>query len=69
MADKGLRVKGKTYKSLSDVPEQYRAQWEAGSRQKDPGNVNPDVGPNAGRAIVPHVTTFSGIVSTLAKTY
>jgi phage gp29-like protein len=69
MADKGLRVKGKTYKSISEVPEQYRAQWEAGSRQKDPGNVDPNVGPNAGRTIVPHVTTFSGIVSTLAKTY
>ena len=69
MADKGLRVKGKTYKSISEVPEQYRAQWEAGSRQKDPGNVNPNIGPNAGRTIVPHVTTFSGIVSTLAKTY
>lgn len=69
MSDSGLRVGGKTYKKSSDLPIKYRAQWEAGSRQRDPGNVDPRYAPNVGRTIVPHVTTFSGIVSTLAKTY
>jgi len=68
----GFRFGGKNFRSekeLDALPEQYRAQWEQGKRPKDPGFNNPELAPNAGRVIVPHVATFSGIVSTLAKTY
>ena len=72
MADDGFRFKGKNFRSekeLDALPEHYRAQWEEGNRPVDPGFSSPDLAPNAGRVIVPHVATFSGIVSTLAKTY
>lgn len=64
-----IKVNGVDYDSESQVPEQYRMQSEMGSRQRDPGNLSPDLAPNVGRTIVPHITTFSGMLSTLARTY
>ena len=62
-------VNGKEYPDERSVPEQYRMQTQMGTRQRDPGNFSPDLAPNVGRSILPHVTTFSGMMSTLARTY
>jgi len=64
-----IKVNGVEYDTESQVPDQYRMQSEMGSRQRDPGNYSPDLAPNVGRSIVPHITTFSGMLSTLARTY
>ncbi|MEC7115320.1 MAG: hypothetical protein VXW76_01990, partial [Actinomycetota bacterium] len=62
-------VNGKEYPDERSVPEKYRMQTELGARQRDPGNFSPDLAPNVGRSVLPHVTTFSGMMSTLARTY
>ena len=62
-------VNGKEYPDERSVPEQYRMQTQMGTRQRDPGNFSPDLAPNVGRSVLPHVTTFSGMMSTLARTY
>ena len=61
-------VNGKEYPDERSVPEQYRMQTQMGVRQRDPGNFSPDLAPNVGRSVLPHVTTFSGMMSTLART-
>jgi hypothetical protein len=64
-----IKVNGVEYDNESQVPDKYRMQSEMGSRQRDPGSYSTDLAPNVGRSIVPHITTFSGMLSTLARTY
>lgn len=65
----GLMIAGKRYPSGSLVPERYRRQLEPSERPRDPGYGSDRAVPNMGRAIVPHVLTFSGLVTGLARTY
>ena len=62
-------VNGKEYPDEKSVPEQYRMYGDSRTRERDPGNFSPDLAPNVGRTVLPHVTTFSGMMSTLARTY
>ena len=62
-------VNGKEYPDERSVPEKYRMYSQEATRLRDPGNFSADLPPNVGRSILPHVTTFSGMMSTLARTY
>jgi len=66
----GFRAGGRTYNLGDRAPIRYRRQLEAASRPWDPSTgVTDDIPPGAGRPPVPHIMTFSGLTSTLAKTY
>lgn len=64
----GIRFAGRTYREGEQLPEKYYKVQQS-SRPRDPGSGQKDVPPNAGRAVLPHVFTFSGRISSLAKVY
>ncbi len=37
--------------------------------REDPGRLDPNMPPNLGRWVMPHIQTFSGLVSTIARSY
>lgn len=69
----GTRIRGRNYKEGARIPspvvEQYARRLETPSRPTDPGRGLADTPPNLGRAPVPHVLTFQGIYTSLAKAY
>lgn len=69
----GLRIGGITFREGDTIPRRYRRALEEGRKEslrpKDPAALLRDVPPNFGRAILPHIMTFSGMSSTLSKTY
>lgn len=66
----GARIGGKIYRDGDMLPERYRRVMEAASsRAVDPASRAPGVPPNLGRSVVPHVMTFRGIYTSLAKAY
>ena len=69
MGGGGFRAGGKIYDPGAQAPIRYRSQLESTTRPLDPAGKNYDAPPNFGRPIVPHITTFSGIASTLSRSY
>tara|TARA_R110000796_G_scaffold57672_3_gene132925 strand:- start:5430 stop:10223 length:4794 start_codon:yes stop_codon:yes gene_type:complete len=79
----GVRYAGKFYKGGQTLPKKYSygtpdspthngstiLTGVAGTRLVDPAAHIPEVAPNYGRPIVPHVSTFQGMITSLAKAY
>lgn len=65
----GLMINGTRYPSGAAIPEKYHRQLEPTERRRDPAFGSELGVPNMGRAIVPHVLTFSGLMTGLARTY
>lgn len=66
----GIRLGGKTYRNGETIPERYRRRMEEPSRPHDPADdFRGRVPPNMGRSIIPHVYTFSGLMTTLSRAY
>lgn len=65
----GLVISGRRYPSGSAIPEKYHRQLEPTERRRDPAFGSELGVPNMGRAVVPHVLTFSGLMTGLARTY
>jgi len=64
----GIRIGGRSFPSGMQIPEKYRRQLQS-SRPADPGQGSTAGVPNLGRPPVPHVVTFSGMVTSLSKAY
>jgi len=67
----GLRVGGVDYPEGAEVPNgatQYRQSLQTSARQHDPAYES-DSAPNYGRPAVPHVATFQGRITGLARNY
>lgn len=64
----GFRAGGTTFREGDKAPVKYRQQLN-GERTHDPASVEPGTAPNFGRGVIPHIYMFSGIVSTLSKSY
>lgn len=70
----GGRYGGVTYREGERVAQvhqvdRYRRTLEGAKRPRDPGTQSPYVPANVGRHVVPHVMTFRGIITSLAKAY
>ena len=65
----GFRAGGVTYRKGSEAPIKYRTQIERAERPYDPAAHVDNAPPNMGRPVVPHIFTFSGIASTLSRSY
>lgn len=73
----GTRISGKWYRGGSFVPSpdreleptRYRKILEKSTRPRDPASTLPNVPPNFGRSVLPHLITFSGMQSTLSRSY
>lgn len=65
----GIRIAGKTYAGGQMLPARYTRDTGGQGPAVDPAIGVAHAEPNFGRPIVPHVYTFSGILSSLAKTY
>jgi len=75
----GLRINGTTYREGDRVTKRdaralrdarrHAKLGQSTQRAVDPAALIKDVPPNFGRAILPHVMTFSGMMSTLSKVY
>lgn len=64
----GFQAGGKTYRRGDRAPLRYREQLEPARRPRDPASGT-GVAPTLGQSVVPHIYTFSGLTSTLARTY
>jgi len=65
----GARFGGKNYREGQQLPAKYRRVMERSLRPNDPAIKVPEAPPNFGRAVLPHVTTFRGMVTTLSRAY
>ena len=66
----GVRIGGRDYPSGSSIPDRYaHSVLRPSKRPRDPAHDIKEAPPNFGRFPTPHIITFSGIVSTLAKAY
>jgi len=65
----GQRIGGQTYMPGQMLPERYRRVLEPSDRPRDPAVRDPDLAPNLGRHTVPHIITFQGLVTSLARAY
>lgn len=79
----GTRIGGKYYKGGRYLPVKYSygtpmnparggsqiLQGAANERLHDPASMMPEVAPNYGRPIVPHVSTFQGMITSLSRAY
>ena len=65
----GIRIAGKYYKGGRMLPSKYRQQLTPSRRPNDPAIFAPASPPNFGRSIVPHVISFSGMQTTLSRSY
>ena len=65
----GIRVDGKTFAPGVLIPEKYRKQVEKATRPSDVAMGVRGLPPNAGRPILPHLITFSGMTTSLSRAY
>lgn len=64
----GLRFGGRNYQEGQRLPQRY-VRLHSEERARDPAIQVPGAPPNFGRTVLPHVYTFSGLTSSLAKVY
>lgn len=67
--ENGFRAGGTTFKKGDQAPIRYRTQLEQAERPVDPANPIQAAPPNFGQPVIPHIFTFSGIASTLSRSY
>lgn len=65
----GVRIGGNYYVGGRKVPERYRRVLDASRRPVDPAYMSPDAPPNYGRSTIPHIMRFSGMQTTLSRSY
>ena len=65
----GTRAGGKFYRGGQVLPAKYRAQTQQSTRALDPAIFVPEMPPNFGRANIPHIISFSGMQTTLSRSY
>ncbi len=65
----GTRIGGRFYKGGRTLPNKYRKTLTESSRPRDPASGSEEVAPNFGRATLPHLITFSGMQTTLSRSY
>lgn len=64
----GVRISGRNFAPGEEIPYRYRQQMDPSDRAHDPVFAS-DSAPNYGRPALPHIATFQGRVTGLAKNY
>lgn len=65
----GTRIGGRIYREGQQLPSRYARQRERGETQRDPSTRIEGAPPNFGRFPIPHVLTFSGLATSIARAY
>ena len=64
-----IRIGGRDYSPEEQFALKYARRRPAGTAAHDPAMGIPDTAPNFGRVPVPHVLTFSGLATSVARAY